>query len=807
MIVRSLRLHPFGCFADRDLSFAPGLSVVLGPNEAGKSTFFRALRHVLFVTSALSKPGVAKYVAPYLPLPKGDTIRVRLEFDAEGGRWTLARSWGASAGSELRTPAGAPLTAEAAVQETLARLLPASPGAFEEVLLAGQARLAETVESLAAAKGGVSADLADILRAAVLGTGGVSVDRFRALLAARVEEAFSNWDRASGRPRENRGIERPWKKQVGVVLQAFYAKDELRAKAAAAREWETGLDRLSAELGEAAGAAAAEEAFVAAHGKAAAGARERETLEAQAGKLALEMGKLKEVASGWPGAVEKARGLAEAVQRLSAGKGPLEKELEEARRGEQDRALRDRVGRVQRRKEHLAKARQALAAVAGIERKALEEIRAAARDLERLQDGLAAGKLSVTVAGRKDTEVSVQEDFAPAQRRPLSAGSVARLSAAGRIRIVHPDLEIEVHSGEADGAARAQKAGEASVRLDDACRAAGVPTREEAESRWSAFEPLAADAAAAEKSLAEELGGEMLSDFERRAAALGPERPGRQASVVAAELATLAADIQHQNAELERLGRQVQEWHGEHGSFEKVIEKLADARGASKTAADRTAKLAPLPAGFATPAAFLGRWEAARESAAAARVRESGLRGRICGMQDAAPEQSSEEISASLAEAEAALAAAQRRGEALLRIEKAAEGIAGASDAAVGTAMRADLEKSLAAMTGGRYASVQMEGTLPSGIVPAGGVPVGRKLLSAGTADSLALALRLVMARHFLAEAGGFMAMDDPLVEMDPSRQHAAAAVLREFAVERQLIVFTCHPATAELLGGTLVEL
>jgi DNA repair exonuclease SbcCD ATPase subunit len=176
-------------------------------------------------------------------------------------------------------------------------------------------------------------------------------------------------------------------------------------------------------------------------------------------------------------------------------------------------------------------------------------------------------------------------------------------------------------------------------------------------------------------------------------------------------------------------------------------------------------------------------------------------------MRDAAPEQSSEELAAGLAEAEAGLAAALRRGEALQRIEKVAEGIAGASDAAVGTAVRADLEKTLAAMTGGRYAAVEMEGTLPSGVVATGEVPVGRKLLSAGTADSLALALRLVMARHFLAKAGGFMAMDDPLVEMDPSRQRAAAAALREFAAERQLVVFTCHPATAELLGGTLVEL
>jgi len=49
--------------------------------------------------------------------------------------------------------------------------------------------------------------------------------------------------------------------------------------------------------------------------------------------------------------------------------------------------------------------------------------------------------------------------------------------------------------------------------------------------------------------------------------------------------------------------------------------------------------------------------------------------------------------------------------------------------------------------------------------------------------------------------------MDDPLVDMDPERQQAAAGALRELAAEKQLILFTCHPATAQMLGGTLVEL
>jgi len=41
--------------------------------------------------------------------------------------------------------------------------------------------------------------------------------------------------------------------------------------------------------------------------------------------------------------------------------------------------------------------------------------------------------------------------------------------------------------------------------------------------------------------------------------------------------------------------------------------------------------------------------------------------------------------------------------------------------------------------------------------------------------------------------------MDDPLVDLDPHRQELAAGVLSGFAEEKQLILFTCHPAHASL--------
>lgn len=45
----------------------------------------------------------------------------------------------------------------------------------------------------------------------------------------------------------------------------------------------------------------------------------------------------------------------------------------------------------------------------------------------------------------------------------------------------------------------------------------------------------------------------------------------------------------------------------------------------------------------------------------------------------------------------------------------------------------------------------------------------------------IGLAVRLAMDRCFLGTADGFLILDDPLVDMDPDRQAAAAKVIGEF--------------------------
>jgi exonuclease SbcC len=237
---------------------------------------------------------------------------------------------------------------------------------------------------------------------------------------------------------------------------------------------------------------------------------------------------------------------------------------------------------------------------------------------------------------------------------------------------------------------------------------------------------------------------------------------------------------------------------------------VAKGREAELTARIRGA--APVPPGFPDAASFLEAFDEAQAEAAGSAAELRVLEERKRALEQAALRenpsgQSAEELGAQAKDATETFATALRRAEALDRIAARTTALLEASDSTVYAGMSARLAETLAAMTGGKHSAIVMEGAVPVGLSHGTGHPVSWDFLSAGTRDTLALALRLAMASYFLGDADGFMLLDDPLVDMDPGRQHAAAAALQDFGATHQLIVFTCHPATAELLGGNRIML
>jgi len=115
-------------------------------------------------------------------------------------------------------------------------------------------------------------------------------------------------------------------------------------------------------------------------------------------------------------------------------------------------------------------------------------------------------------------------------------------------------------------------------------------------------------------------------------------------------------------------------------------------------------------------------------------------------------------------------------------------------------------QRVFAEMTGGRYTGL----TVPldnSGITVLASDATRRtsEELSRGTAEQLYLALRVGLITS-LGELGRMLPvlMDDVVVNFDPERRASAVPAITRLAEVRQVLYFTCHPETAELLVGAV---
>ena len=241
MILKSIALTPFGGLTNAQLDFKPGLNVIHGPNEAGKSTIFNALQRVLFTPVRLTSSVFKREMKSFLPLEGGDTIVVSLCLDLNGDTYALKRAWGATKSAELTLPGGSLITDEDVVQKRLISLLPAKEGTFKTVLMTYQSGLPKTIEEL---EDEPIQTLSAILRRAVFETDGVSVDQFKQNIESEYTPYYSRWDRERGCPESDRR----YKINVGKILQAHYDMEDTRTALKEAKVYETELDEINGEI-------------------------------------------------------------------------------------------------------------------------------------------------------------------------------------------------------------------------------------------------------------------------------------------------------------------------------------------------------------------------------------------------------------------------------------------------------------------------------------------------------------------------------------------------------------------------------
>ncbi len=806
MRIERLHLHPFAGSLDREVTFAPGLNVVLGRNEAGKSTLRRALRHLLFVPTKLGKRQQEIEVLPNLPLGGGDTLQVSGAFHGEGGLWQISKRWaGAGSSVDLRPPTGGVLTDPVVAEQRIAELCGLTPGTWEHVLMAPQGTMGDCLDHIDPER-----DLAELnqrLRRTVFETDGVSLEALAASIERRWQASFGRWDADLGRPANNRGLENRWTKETGRIVEAWYALEEARTQLAAAEAYHAEHDALVGRLGHARSRRVREQEWVEAHGAIARDATARAGVEAELAKIEARGKGLKEISQEWPVVASQLGEREKEVEELAGKVTTLGKELDAARAWEAAAESRRILAEAEKLVQALDEARRARDQIGVVDPRQIERLEQLQRERERIRVRIEAARLRVRFHAVTAARVEIVSGVDAPTITDLAAGGTHEFEAGGRVVVKNAEQqwELEVSSGELDLAAEDELERRLAAEFAEGLASLGAKDLSGAKGRLVEASEAVRQVKALEARLADVLGKIPLE--ERRAAlstSAGITAPVRSADRIAEERG--AIEGKRHAAEREAVGarRKIEEWSRQHGSADELLDRLADLRGDHRTAKQKLEALLPLPEGATDTNRFIEEFRQRQERLQALVGEESLLERELVRLQATFPGREVGEAAEALGVAGEEFQRARREGEAINRIRRDFRELRASIDEDTLGPWQKHLAEVLAPLTGQRYVGLSPhEGSVTR--ADALSVPFG--LLSAGARASLGLAVRLAMARWFLEDRDGFVFLDDPLVDLDPERQKSAAAMLQGFASQKQVIVLTCHPAHAAILGGTTIPI
>ncbi len=242
MKITALRVKGFGRLRDREFAFGPGLTIVHGPNEAGKSTLHAALSASAFGltpggrrkpahTAVIERhrPWQADRYASSLELERGDGRRVRLDWDFDRQSFAVID---AATGADLTSDHGAGTSPEVLTQT----LHGVARDAYLRVGCVGQDELAR-----------IDGDASDVCEAIERAAGQsqaqsgsqAAVDRLR---ARRKLVAGLNRNQANPLPRAEAQVAH-LRAELGDAIAARAEAEHLSAERDQAAEQTTALDR------------------------------------------------------------------------------------------------------------------------------------------------------------------------------------------------------------------------------------------------------------------------------------------------------------------------------------------------------------------------------------------------------------------------------------------------------------------------------------------------------------------------------------------------------------------------------------
>lgn len=813
MILKKFGCEQFAGITDREYKLDGHMNVIVGDNESGKTTMLDMIYHVLNTGVDLKRNDKKEFFEKYMPAERisgfsGDCIDGTVEFESESGVFTVGKEWSRDEESSCRMKeSGGPvIKAKKNVEERMREELEFGQAVYRNIIFSSQNEKERILRGIlqSSEDGGVKeakGELASRVTQTVMELDGVSIEELGEKIAEKIMEYESNWDSERNQPKsKSRAGGGRWEKNVGKILQSYYAMKDKEMEREQAKEAEYDYEQARTELEVAKDAflsAAAEQKEYEEYIRDIGSRRKNEEL---ASSYARELKECMVAAEKWPelsGQYEKLTRLKkelEIAERVSSAKEKYEK-------------LTEYEGKLDELKTRLKQAHD-------VSKEEYERAESCAHELKRIKrvmEGMSGLRGKIKVSPDVPVQISQGADSRPV---PVQDG-VFRIDEA--FQVVVPDvMELQISPENVNIDEIRAEFQRRSEEQDAILVAYGLERMEQLKENYEICRQLREEIRIEEASLNVFLGDDTKDQIEadykestegiladsqndfQNAADIRDVCDIRQEVRSICEVERLAETMGSLGAELDRLERT-------YASVEDLDKKREELQERMEGLQAETGRMRQIPEKYLS----IGDTEEARKhyqdvcDAAESLKKEKETLCIQCERN--LPEKTFEEIEPEYENAKDELKKNMELCEHWKHILSVFETTRKSMEKSPSADILENTKKYLEAVTDGKVTVNVVEDSLDVDVISHGSV-MNYQLLSEGTKETVSLAFRLAVLENLYGTKKGFAVFDDVMLDMDPLRRKEAAELLKEFSKKYQVIYLTCDPRFGELLGGNVIH-
>ncbi|MDD4363407.1 MAG: AAA family ATPase, partial [Atribacterota bacterium] len=454
MRIKTLTLKPFAGISDRTLQFSPGLNIITGPNEAGKSTLLQALEAVLFTPVELSKAKYEKLIKNYLPASGGNIIRVYLTFQSADKEFHLKKEWKAGGKDGvciIRSEVDGEYTGDKEVSEYFSQYLPAKEGTIKNILLTWQSALDRTKDVFNGNGQDVRSDLGNILRSSIMETDGVSVDKLKEKITQEYKDYFDHWDITKNEPENRRGINNPYTREVGKILKAYYEKENITRDYTLAVQIEEEIDSINDEIKIKEEKQAGIKDKLTKYESLKSPFIERQQIESEIKIISNQMENIIENSESWTIQENWLSNSAEIeIQKIEERISRLEKEKADIQTFLEHKGFRERFKKLKELFNNIRKADNQLSQVFPITREEIDILQEKKQQIEEIKKIITASKLRLLFKAKNLQKITTKDTTGLKEEHVVNKDQTFEKVFQGKLSIDQQDWSLEVQAGEGE---------------------------------------------------------------------------------------------------------------------------------------------------------------------------------------------------------------------------------------------------------------------------------------------------------------------------------------------------------------------